>query len=159
MVILYFCLFTIMEQPEKRIVEFLKKHHVLTLATSNDNRPWCAHCFYSYLEEDQTLIFTSSDDTRHIKEIMKNKYVAASIPLETNIIGKIQGIQLEGIIKQPDKKEESKYKNHYLKRFPFAILTNSPIWVLHIQYIKFTDNRLGFGKKLIWEKNINTPEI
>jgi uncharacterized protein YhbP (UPF0306 family) len=41
----------------------------------------------------------------------------------------------------------------YLKRFPYAVLSGTPIWIVEITYAKFTDNRLGFGKKIIWKKN------
>jgi len=27
------------------------------------------------------------------------------------------------------------------------------LWQLDVTYFKFTDNRLGFGKKLIWKRN------
>ena len=142
-----------MEHPDKRITDFISKHHVLTLATQRNNKVWCANCFYAYRKEDQALIFTSDIETKHIKDIIVNKSVAASIVLETKVIGKIQGIQIEGIVEMATKEEDSVFKKHYLKRFPFAILNDSPIWVLYIHYIKFTDNRLGFGKKIIWEKN------
>ena len=143
-----------MEYPDKRIQEFVAKHHVVTLATEKEHKPWCFNCFYSYRKEDQILIFTSDMSTRHIEEILLNPYVAGSIVLETKVIGKIQGIQLEGEIIKPSGKEEMKCRVHYLSRFPFAILTNSSIWIIQLTYIKFTDNRLGFGKKLIWENTI-----
>ena len=38
----------------------------------------------------------------------------------------------------------------YLKRFPFAILSNTKLWTIRLIGIKMTDNRLGFGKKLYW---------
>jgi len=44
-----------------------------------------------------------------------------------------------------------KAKVAYLKRFPVAILMKTNLWVVKVRYIKMTDNRLGFGKKLIWE--------
>ena len=45
-----------------------------------------------------------------------------------------------------------KYKTVYLKKFPFAILKNTALWYIEPTFLKFTDNRLGFGKKIIWEK-------
>ncbi len=42
-------------------------------------------------------------------------------------------------------------KIEYLKRFPFAAASKLDMWVLEPEYIKFTDNTLGFGIKLIWE--------
>ena len=38
----------------------------------------------------------------------------------------------------------------YIRRFPFAALAELTLWVVEISYMKFTDNTLGFGKKLIW---------
>jgi hypothetical protein len=29
---------------------------------------------------------------------------------------------------------------------------NTTLWKLRVDYAKMTDNRLGFGKKLIWER-------
>lgn len=141
-----------MEKPDSRITEFIRQHHVLTMATSLDNRPWCANCFYTYLEDENAFVFTSDEDTRHMREATKNKAVSGSIVLETETIGKIQGIQFEGLLEKPAEAFYGKYKIAYLKRFPYAIVSTSPIWVVFINHIKFTDNRLGFGKKLVWKK-------
>ncbi len=40
-----------------------------------------------------------------------------------------------------------------MKRYPFAILMKTQLWVVDLDFIKLTDNRLGFGKKLIWKKD------
>jgi uncharacterized protein YhbP (UPF0306 family) len=141
-----------MKNPEKRIVEFIKEHHVLTLATSLENNPWCANCFYIYLEDENCFVFTTDDQTKHAQDVSDNPKVAGSIVLETNTVGKIQGIQFRGIMERPEKDLASKAKKAYLKRFPFAVLMKTSLWVLQLNTIKMTDNRLGFGKKLIWEK-------
>jgi len=140
-------------KPEKRIVDFIKKHHVLTLATKSENELWCANCFYVYDEEENSLIFTSDIDTRHVSEALKNNFVAGSIVLETSVIGKIQGIQFQGKFIKPEKEQLKMVKNKYLLRFPFATLMNTTLWVVELSHIKMTDNRLGFGKKLIWKKS------
>lgn len=139
---------------EKRIPAFIKKHHVLTLATSNKGLPWVANCFYAYLEDKNILVFTSGRDTKHITDLEEGSRVAASIVLETNVIGKIQGIQLLGILTEPEGEMMKAAKAAYLKRFPFAALMETTLWILEPDYIKMTDNRLGFGKKLIWEKSL-----
>jgi len=141
-----------MNLPEKRMVDFIKEHHVLTLATTIENNPWCANCFYTYLEDENCFVFTSDDDTKHVKDVFRNKNVAGSVVLETSVVGKIQGIQFRGVMERPTENLQRKVKKAYLKKFPFAALMNTSLWVLHLNYIKMTDNRLGFGKKLIWEK-------
>ncbi|HBF88875.1 MAG TPA: hypothetical protein DDX39_09560 [Bacteroidales bacterium] len=141
-----------MKTLDNRIVKFIKLHHVLTLATSVENKAYCANCFYAYMEDENMLVFTSDKNTKHIKDVEKNSFVAGSIVLETRIVGKIQGIQLNGILSEPRGDMIKKANKTYLKRFPFALLMNTTLWTLDLTFLKFTDNTLGFGKKLIWEK-------
>jgi uncharacterized protein YhbP (UPF0306 family) len=136
---------------DRKIIDFFRKHHVLTVATTVDNEPWCANCFYVYMEEENALVFTTDRDTRHGKEFIVNPFVAGSVVLETMVIGKIRGIQFQGLVSEPEGDLLSKARTAYLKRFPPAILMDTHLWVVRLTYIKLTDNRLGFGKKLIWK--------
>jgi uncharacterized protein len=138
---------------DNRIIRFFRKHHVLTIATTVEKEPWCANCFYVYLEDENALVFTSDYDTRHGQEFLKNNLVAGSVVLETMVIGKIQGIQFQGVISEPVGDLPSKARTAYLKRFPVAALMDTKLWIVKLTYIKMTDNRLGFGKKLIWTKD------
>jgi len=139
---------------DSKIIKFFRKHHVLTIATSAGNEPWCANCFYAYMEDDNSLVFTTDAETRHGKEFLVNALVAGTVVLETMIIGKIRGIQFTGTVSEPDGDLLRKAKSAYLKRFPVAALMETRLWVVKLSYIKMTDNRLGFGKKLIWN-NLN----
>ena len=136
---------------DRRIIKFLKKHHVLTIATSNGSEPWCASCFYVYLEKENALVFTSDLKTRHAREFLANPEVAGNIYLETKIIGKIRGVQFRGTISEPEGEMAGIARNAYIKRFPVAMLMDTHLWVVKLSLLKMTDNRLGFGKKLIWE--------
>ena len=132
---------------DKRIVDFIKRHHVLTLATvSSEGEPYCAACFYAYDKERNRLIFTSDDTTRHAQQMLENEKVAVGITLETRIVGKIQGVQICGIAKRGDDAD----KKLYIKRVPYAAVAPLNIWAVEPTFIKLTDNTLGFGKKLIW---------
>lgn len=137
---------------DRKIIKFFRKHHVLTIATTVENEPWCANCFYVYLEEENALVFTTDRDTRHGKEFIANPDVAGSVVLETMIIGRIRGIQFQGIISEPEGELLSKARWAYLKKFPPAALMDTHLWIVKLTLIKMTDNRLGFGKKLIWSK-------
>ena len=136
---------------DERIIKFIKKHHVLTLATSHNNEPYCANCFYAFMNDEKMFVFTSDYETKHVKDAIDNKSVAGSIVLETKIVGKIQGIQFTGNIFEPKDDLLRKAKYYYLKRFPFAILMQTTLWVVSIDFLKMTDNQLGFGKKMIWK--------
>ncbi len=137
---------------DKRIINFIKEHHVLTLATSENNKPYCANAFYAYDEDNNLLIFNSDTKTKHVQDFLSNSQVAASIVLETKTVGKIQGAQICGTVLEPKDDLLKSVKKIYLKRFPYAVLTHTTLWVLDMAFVKMTDNRLGFGKKLIWEK-------
>jgi uncharacterized protein len=135
---------------DSRIIRFFRRHHVLTIATSVNNEPWCANCFYVYLKNENALVFTTDSTTRHGQEFLKNNLVSGSVVLETGIIGKIRGIQFQGIVSEPKGKLLEEASDAYMKRFPVAILMETHLWIVHLTHIKMTDNRLGFGKKLIW---------
>lgn len=135
---------------DRRIIKFFRKHHVLTIATSVNNEPWCASCFYVYLEEENAFIITTDLNTRHGQDFLKNRIVAGSVVLETKIIGKIRGIQFQGTVSEPVENMAEKARRAYLKRFPVAMLMDTHLWIVKLTCIKYTDNRLGFGKKLIW---------
>ncbi len=140
-----------MNKPDTHIIKFINKHHVLTLATCCKGVPYCANCFYAYCEELNGFVFSSDKTTKHISDLQCGNYVAASIVLETKTVGKIQGLQINGTLTEPEGELLKKAKNRYLKRFPYAALTNTTLWLLQPDFLKMTDNRLGFGKKIIWQ--------
>ncbi len=142
-----------MTPPEEQIIDFICEHHVLTLAVARNNVPYCASCYYAYYKEQNQFIFTSGHETRHIRDVVEgsNFTVAGTIALETRIVGKIRGIQFTGLIRELDGEELKKARSVYLKRFPIArLMSELRLWSLVPDFIKMTDNRLGFGKKLIW---------
>jgi hypothetical protein len=143
-----------MEPIDKKIIRMLKKHHIFTLATSCDNRPWCCSCFYVYHEESNRIIFTSEKNTRHIIEGTSLPQVSGAVALETRIIGKIQGIQFAGILAELTGEDYTFAFKQYLRRFPYSapFINDTALWAIKPFYLKMTDNRLGFGTKLIWPK-------
>ena len=143
-----------MNIPDKKIISFIKEHHVLTLATSVNNIPYCANCFYVYLEEENMFVFTSDNETKHVQDALINNLVGGSVVLETSTVGKIQGIQFNGSMYLPEGELKKKANRSYMKKYPFAKLMKTQLWLLDLDFVKLTDNRLGFGKKLIWRKDV-----
>ena len=137
---------------DKRITRFIRNHHVLTIATSVNNEPWCANCFYAYMEKENAFVFTTDPDTRHGHEFIRNNLVAGSVVLETKIIGRIRGIQFQGIVSEPEGSMTGIARRAYLKRFPYAALMDTHLWIVKLTFIKMTDNRFGFGKKITWQR-------
>jgi uncharacterized protein YhbP (UPF0306 family) len=132
---------------DKRIIDFIRRHHVLTLATSVEGEPYCAACFYAYDKERNRIVFTSDDSTRHAQQMLENAKVAVGITLETRIVGKVQGVQICGVASRGNDED----KRLYIKRFPYAAVAPLSLWMVRPKMMKLTDNTLGFGKKLIWQ--------
>ena len=137
---------------DKRILSLIREHHIFTLAITRGPQPWCATCFYVYDEERNLFIFTSENDTRHIRDAVEtgNFLTAGAIALETKMIGKIRGIQFSGIMHKLEGTELKAAKKRYLETFPVARFSTLYLWGINPDMIKMTDNRLGFGEKLIW---------
>ena len=140
------------EAINERFVRFLRRHHVLTLATVAEGVPYCSNAFYCYDKERNLLVFSSDLATRHAQEMERNPRIAASVVLETKIVGRVQGLQLCGTAARADETA----RRAYLKRFPYAALAELTLWAIRPDYMKLTDNTLGFGKKLIWNDKLES---
>ena len=118
-----------MSKRLSKIVSFVQEHHVLSLATKSVEELSVCSLFYVYDEDSRCFIVASSEDTLHMKHIRKDPNVAGNILLETESIGRIQGLQFRG---------------------KFVILQEEKLKILYfkeVNFLKLTDNRLGFGKK------------
>jgi uncharacterized protein YhbP (UPF0306 family) len=103
-----------------------------------------------YIDRFCGLAFASDAATRHIIEAAQNEFVAGSIGLETAVVGRIRGIQLEGKLIDPSDDLLHEISAPYMMRFPVALLMKPRLWFIELLTVKMTDNRLGFGKKLYW---------
>ena len=140
---------------DEKIISFLKSQTNITLAVSENNIPNCANCFYAFSEKENLLIFKSKPETSHIKMALKNNKVAGTIIPDSLDKKRIQGIQFTGKFFQPMRELFSSAQNIYYKKFPYALVISGELWAIELHTIKFTDNKLGFGKKLEWKKSEN----
>ncbi|WP_434580142.1 pyridoxamine 5'-phosphate oxidase family protein [Sulfurimonas sp. NW15] len=137
-----------MKKELKKITAFIQKHHVMSLATTDRDRLSVCSLFYAYDTKSLSFIVASSEETLHVKHILKNPFIAGNILLETQEVGKIEGLQFRGEMKQL---QNSALKKLYFKTFPYALAMMPKLWQIEVHYFKLTDNRLGFGKKIIYE--------
>lgn len=75
-------------------LEFLRSHHVLTLAVTDADGPWAAALFY--VSHGVRCYFLSDPHTRHARAIAADPRVAATIQDQPEDWTSIRGIQLEG---------------------------------------------------------------
>ena len=106
------------------IGRWLGKQHVVTWCVARDDELWCANAFYVYDPEKVAFYLLSDEKTRHG--------------------------QMTGEIRRLTGEEEAAMRKRYVSRFPVARMLSAPVWEIRPDEIKFTDNTLGFGKKLHW---------
>jgi len=137
---------------DQQIIDFINEHHLLTLGTSQNNLPYCCNVFYVYDSLNNQLIFSSDPKTKHANDFITNINVAGSIALETKEVSKIQGVQLLGTIQELKGERLKIAKEQYINFFSYAANMDIHLWAMPLNFIKMTHNKLGFGKKLVWEK-------
>ncbi len=129
------------------MVDFIQKHHVLSMATVEDETPVSCSLFYLFVPEEACFIFASDKGTEHMKNISENPYVSASIHDETKEVMQIRGIQIKGMVSRA----EDKHEDLYLEAYPYAKnIDEKSIWKLSVTGLKFTDNTQEFARKEMW---------
>lgn len=82
------------EELEKAILDYLQRHHTVSLATEREGVPHAATVFYVSIGLD--LYFLSSPGSRHSENLNHNSRVSATINEDYKNWQMIKGIQLEG---------------------------------------------------------------
>jgi len=136
--------------PDK-LKDFLKENKVSTVCfIDHENNPYCINCFYTFDGKSCILIFKSSIGTTHQKFTKPAACISGTIlPNEIDTL-KLKGIQFTGKIIENDEIESLQLNSKYLKKYPMSIAVMGYIWAVRLDFLKFTDNTLGFGNKTIW---------
>ena len=124
---------------DRRITDFIARHHVLTLSTVADGMPHCCNLFYAYDPQRNLFAVTSSDETLHARQA--------------------RGLQIRGTMMPAEAETLPSVRKVYLGRFPYAAAVKLELWTIRPDFMKLTDNRLGFGKKIVWEDRTKTERI
>ena len=113
------------DADRQQALHYLQTHQVMTLATVGPKGVWATAVFYANLEFD--LIFLSAGHTRHAQNFNHQAQIAATIQEDYRDWPAIQGIQLEGIVKQLNGSAQLKAIAHYIKKYPFLANTNTQV--------------------------------
>lgn len=139
------------------IADYLADHHVMTLATQGEEGPWASAVFYAWV--DGALVFLSSPDTRHARNLAGDSRCAASIQDDTGDWKAVKGIQLEGRVQRLDGEEAVRTRSAYAKKYPLvspvAVMPTAiaealakVVWYrLRPEKLYFIDNSRGFGHR------------
>ena len=145
---------------KQQIVDYLKSHNTMTLATCASDLPWAATVFFA--SEDLKLYFFSAPESRHCQNLTGNQRVAVTVQEDYQDWRKIKGIQLEGRVELVDGVlQKAKAMAIYASKYPEVIklFSDPSSGVLYKAFLKvkfycvcpeklyFIDNEQGFGKR------------
>jgi uncharacterized protein YhbP (UPF0306 family) len=89
-----------MKLTKNLVLDYLKQHNLMQIATCGNDHPWIASVYYSF-DNDLNLYFLSSPTTIHCKQIVENENVAVAITNSNqSISGFKKGLQIYGIAEQ-----------------------------------------------------------
>lgn len=151
------------EELKQQILDYLRAHNTMTLATSVGDVPWAATVFYA--SDDLRLYFFSAPDSRHCENFTANSRVAVTIQEDYHDWQQIKGIQMEGEVALVDGVlEKAKAMAVYARKYPgiIKLFTDPASGIFHKAFLKvkfycvtpqrvyFIDNEQGFGKRREW---------
>lgn len=132
------------------ISRWLSKQHVVSWCVASEGDLWCANAFYVYDPQRVAFYLLSEETTRHGQMTGKHASVAGTVNGQPKTVALIRGVQFKGEIRLLEGDEAAEKHALYVRRFPVARMLSAPVWELRLDELKFTDNTLGFGKKLHW---------
>lgn len=132
------------------ISRWLSKQHVVGWCVAKDGDMWCANAFYVYDAQRVAFYLLSEETTRHGQMTGMRAPVAGTVNGQPKTVALIRGVQFKGHIRLLEGEEAEEKRALYVRRFPVARMLSAPVWELRLDELKFTDNTLGFGKKLHW---------
>jgi uncharacterized protein YhbP (UPF0306 family) len=134
------------------LIRYLKKQHALSLCATNGDDLWCANCFYVFDDASMAFWLMTEPDTRHGALMQANSRIAGTVNGQPKSVLLIKGVQYQGIIQLLSGEREAVARHAYQKRFPVAKKVTAPLWEITLDELKMTDNALGFGKKIVWQR-------
>lgn len=145
---------------KSQVLDYLRSHNTMTLATCADGTPWAATVFYA--SDDLDLYFFSAPDSRHCQNLALNPRVAVTIQEDYKDWRAIKGIQIEGTVMLIDEVlEKTKAMAIYARKYADVIklFTDPASGVFYKAFLKvkfyrvvpklvlYIDNQQGFGNR------------
>jgi len=139
-----------MKPIQDNIREFLLENKTASISVIADGRPYSVICFYFFDPQHKVFIFKSSEGCYHKDYLSKVTEVSGTVLPDRSELFKMKGIQFAGKSLSPAEVDGLELGKLYNSKFTFARMLPGYFWAIRPDYIKFTDNTAGFGKKTLW---------
>lgn len=141
------------------VLQYLRTHNVMTLATIGPEGPWAADVFY--VNEGLSLYWLSHPETRHSQYLAADPRVAVTVHQEYDDWRAIQGVQMDGVAEAVAPfKERRELMDLYVAKYPFMkgegklhpelTRARDRAWIYRFtpRRVYWIDNRRGLGRRV-----------
>jgi uncharacterized protein len=136
------------------MIDFIEGQKIASICCVDENHsPYCFSCFYAYDKEKTLIYFKTSAKSHHALVFIQNPVVAGTIQPDKLSLLAIKGVQFTGTIVNTNNNLCPEADEVYYKKYPFARAMPGEVYTIQPDIIKMTDNTLGFGKKITWQRN------
>jgi hypothetical protein len=149
--------------PEESIGELLQLSTMALATTGERGEPHTAPVYFTVVQGETfttppigRLYFFSESDSQHARDIARQPAAAVAIYPETTGWQDIRGLQMHGMVYrvEPGPEWERAWESYRLK-FPFvealkAIVARNTLFAFQPGWLRWLDNRRGFGFKQEW---------
>lgn len=132
---------------------FLSRSRVATVCFIDHDKPHAINCFFAHDAGLNRLVMKSSEGSGHDRLTCNGGSVAGTILPDMISVSGLRGLQFRGTTLLRELIDEKEAARLYTDKFQFARFLPGYFWLVQLQFVKFTDNRIRFGHKLVW----NTP--
>jgi len=138
----------------ENIKKFIEHQTCATICCVDElGAAYCFSCFYAFDHKEGLLYFKSLATSQHSGMIRKNPFIAGSIlPNKLNPFI-IKGIQFTGVVLDAREEFLEEAAAMYHKKYPIAHAVPGDMWIIQLYHIKMTDGAVGFGNKILWDRN------
>lgn len=135
------------------IADFIQQHKAATVCCLTETgSPYCFTCYYAFMPEQGWLVYKSGFGTQHEQCLKKQPAVSGTIVPEEIIVSTIRGIQYQGAQFAASFEQMMQANTAYYLRFPFAMAVPGNVFIIRLDWVKFTDNTISFGHKSHWSR-------
>lgn len=150
------------ERDVQALVDALREHYVMALATSGLDGPHTTPVFYVLGEDRRSLLFMSKPTTLHCRHIAQNPRASGCIYSDTKDFRVMHGVKLTGSVTMADEDTPRSMLQCYYRAFPEARLlkllaAGHKLFIFQIETARLIDNRPGFGTSYFWNFSEASP--
>lgn len=142
------------DEINESITIFMQQQTCATVCCKDkDGTPYCFSCYYIFNPTKGLLYFKSSENAHHFDLLGNTSAIAGTVHPDKLMKLITRGVQWGGSILDEFHPLAGNASAIYHTSIPMALAMKGRVFTILLETIKMTDSKLGFGKKIIWQRD------